>query len=37
VQWDGTNRFGQTVPSGVYFYCLESKGFRATKKLLLMK
>ncbi len=37
VQWDGTNRFGLVVPSGVYFYCLESKGFRATKKLLLIK
>jgi len=37
VNWDGTNSYGMTVPSGVYFYQLESSHFNETKKMLLMK
>ncbi|MBN1352071.1 T9SS type A sorting domain-containing protein [candidate division KSB1 bacterium] len=34
--WDGRNESGKTVPSGVYFYRLQSKVFSATKKMLFM-
>ncbi|MBN1352070.1 T9SS type A sorting domain-containing protein [candidate division KSB1 bacterium] len=34
--WDGKNESGKTVPSGVYFYRLQSKVFSATKKMLFM-
>ncbi|MBN1351135.1 putative Ig domain-containing protein [candidate division KSB1 bacterium] len=34
--WDGRNESGKTVPSGVYFYRLQSKAFSATKKMLFM-
>ncbi|NLT50468.1 MAG: T9SS type A sorting domain-containing protein [Ignavibacteria bacterium] len=38
VQWDGTNSFGQSIGSGVYFYQLKaSEGFVETKKMLLIK
>ena len=37
VQWDGTNEFGQTVPSGLYIYQLIAENFSATKKMSLMK
>jgi flagellar hook assembly protein FlgD len=35
--WDGTNERGQTVASGVYFYHLRARDFRATKKMVLLK
>ncbi len=37
VQWDGTNQFGQQVGSGVYFYRLETVGYTATRKMLLVR
>lgn len=37
VAWDGRNEIGQTVPSGVYFYKLETEQFSKVKKMLLLK
>ena len=35
VNWDGTNKYGQQVASGMYLYCLQGKGnFRQTKKMI---
>lgn len=34
--WDGTNDYGEIVPTGVYFYQLHSGTFSETKKMLLM-
>ena len=35
--WDGTNAFGETVASGVYFYTLTAGDFTATRKMLILK
>lgn len=38
VVWDGTDKLGKAVSSGVYFYTLEnSAGLKQTKKMLLLK
>ncbi len=37
VQWDGRNNAGQVVSSGVYIYRLETKSYRATKKMMFLK
>jgi len=37
VQWDGTNEFGQSVSTGVYFYRLETEEFVDVKKMVFMK
>lgn len=37
VAWDGRDNAGNTLPSGVYFYRLESGGFTAMKKMIMMK
>ena len=37
VTWDGKNKFGTLVPSGIYFYKIEAEGFRSIKKLVLLK
>ncbi len=36
IRWDGRNKSGQGLPSGVYVYQLKSGGFSDTKKLLLL-
>ena len=37
VQWDATNNQGQPVSAGVYIYSIETKDFRQTKKMILLK
>lgn len=37
VQWDGRDDAGKPVPSGVYFYKMESGSFKAMKKMLLLQ
>lgn len=37
VMWDGKNEDGIIVPSGVYFYCLETPDFKQSKKMLFLK
>ena len=35
--WDGRNRLGESVASGVYFYQLQAGEFSATRKLVILK
>jgi hypothetical protein len=37
VTWDGTDRWGQTVRSGVYFYRITTPTFTESKKMTLLK
>jgi len=37
LTWDGTDRSGHRVRSGVYFYCLEADGRKVMGKLVLLK
>ena len=37
VRWDGRDERGKSVPSGVYFCCFASKGYRKIRKLVLIK
>jgi hypothetical protein len=37
VRWDGTNRVGEKVSAGVYFYTMEARGFSATRKALVLR
>lgn len=37
VSWDGQDRNGSTVPSGVYFYRVTTANWAATKKMTLLK
>jgi Flagellar hook capping protein len=37
IQWDGTNNKNEPVAGGIYFYTLEQKELRQTKKMLLLK
>ncbi|MFH0736604.1 MAG: T9SS type A sorting domain-containing protein, partial [bacterium] len=37
VIWNGKNEFGVTVPSGVYFYRIETPNFVETKKMMMLK
>ena len=37
VQWNATNNQGQSVSAGVYLYSIETKDFRQTKKMILLK
>ena len=35
--WDGKNKLGEQVASGVYFYTIQAGEFTDTRKMLLMK
>lgn len=35
--WDGRDRFGQRVTSGLYFYTLQAGNFTATRRLVILK
>jgi hypothetical protein len=37
VQWNATDNQGQPVSAGVYLYSIETKDFRQTKKMILLK
>jgi subtilisin family serine protease len=37
MSWNGTDREGRAVGSGVYFYRMESEEFRSTRKMMLLK
>ena len=37
VQWNATNNLGQPVSAGVYLYNIETKDFRQTKKMILLR
>ncbi len=37
LQWDGTDAFGRSVSSGLYFYRLKTDGFVDVKKMFLLK
>jgi flagellar hook assembly protein FlgD len=37
VTWNGSDSRGLQLPSGVYFYRLESPGFTAARKMLMLK
>ena len=37
VNWNGLDQLGRQVSSGVYFSELRAKGFRQTKKMLMLK
>lgn len=35
--WDGTNRYGEPVASGIYFYTLSTPSFQITRKMVISK
>ena len=37
IYWDGRNRFGEGVASGIYFYSLNAGDFSATRKMVILK
>jgi len=37
VQWNGLDHAGHAVPSGLYFYTMQTEGFSATQKMMLLK
>ena len=37
IYWDGRNKFGEPVTSGVYFYMLQTDDFSATRKMIMLK
>ena len=37
ARWNGADDQGRPLPSGAYFYVLDTRGFRASKKLILLR
>ena len=37
ITWDGTNKFGQPVPAGIYFLKMNVSEIMQTKKMILLK
>jgi hypothetical protein len=37
IEWNGTNNFGSSVSSGVYFLRLRTQGFVSTKKMMMLR
>ena len=37
IYWDGRNRFGEQIASGIYFYSLSTGDFSATRKMVILK
>ena len=37
VEWNGTNNFGVSVPSGIYFYRIEAGNYINVKKMVILK
>ena len=37
IYWDGSNRFGEQVASGVYFYTLTAGDYSATRRMVILK
>jgi flagellar hook assembly protein FlgD len=37
LQWDGKDKLGNSVPSGIYFYRMQTEEFTQTRKLLLIR
>ena len=37
ITWDGDNKFGEKVSSGMYFYRLDTGSYKSTKKMILLK
>jgi len=37
VVWQGRDAYGNTVPSGMYFYRMEANGFSSTRKMVFLK
>ena len=37
IMWDGTNHYGISVPSGIYFYKMNASNFISVRKLVLLK
>jgi len=35
--WDGRNHIGEKVASGIYFYTLQAEGFKATRRMVILK
>ena len=37
IYWDGTDRRGVKVSSGIYFYRMEAREFKSTKKIIVVR
>jgi len=37
VSWDGRDEYGRPIPTGVYYYAIESSGFMDARKLVLLQ
>jgi flagellar hook assembly protein FlgD len=37
MTWNGTNRSGEAVPSGIYIYSIEADEFQSSKKMVMIK